>query len=69
MRPLGTAMPRRFLGGYPDTDAIMAGMANANVLQRLGRPDDVVPLCLFLASDEARFITASSILVDGGMSA
>lgn len=67
--PLDTAMPRRFLEGHPDADAIMAGMANANMLKRLGRPDDVVPLCLFLASDEARFITGAAIPVDGGMSA
>jgi NAD(P)-dependent dehydrogenase (short-subunit alcohol dehydrogenase family) len=67
--PLDTAMPRRFLEGHPDADAIMAGMASANMLKRLGRPDDVVPLCLFLVSDEARFITGASIPVDGGMSA
>lgn len=67
--PLDTAMPWRFLEGHPDADAIMAGMASANMLKRLGQADEVVPLCLFLASDEARFITGATIAIDGGMSA
>jgi NAD(P)-dependent dehydrogenase (short-subunit alcohol dehydrogenase family) len=33
---------------------------------RLGRPDDVANAALFLASDEATFITGENILVDGG---
>src|SRR3954447_12379448 len=35
-------------------------------LPRLGRPDDVANAALFLASDEASFITGENILVDGG---
>lgn len=33
---------------------------------RLGRPDDVASAALFLASDEATFITGENLMVDGG---
>ncbi|MES2490199.1 MAG: glucose 1-dehydrogenase [Pseudomonadota bacterium] len=36
-------------------------------LGRLGEPDDVAGCVVFLASDLARYVTGSSLLVDGGM--
>ena len=36
--------------------------------RRVGRPDDIASLVLFLASKEAGFITGENIAVDGGMS-
>jgi len=38
-------------------------------LRRFGTPEDVAKAALFLASDEAAFITGAEIAVDGGMSA
>jgi len=38
-------------------------------LGRLGRPEDVAHAIAFLASDEASFITGSTLVVDGGYSA
>ena len=35
-------------------------------MPRLGHPDDVASAALFLASDEASFITGENLLVDGG---
>ncbi|MCY3779289.1 MAG: SDR family NAD(P)-dependent oxidoreductase [Chloroflexi bacterium] len=35
-------------------------------LRRLGLPEDVADLALFLASDESRYITGEMIFVDGG---
>ena len=35
-------------------------------LRRLGQPEDVADLALFLASDESRYITGEMIAVDGG---
>ncbi len=35
----------------------------------IGRPEDVAHCALFLASDEAAFVTGSSYLVDGGLTA
>jgi NAD(P)-dependent dehydrogenase (short-subunit alcohol dehydrogenase family) len=36
---------------------------------RLGRPEDIANATLFLASDEASFITGSVLVVDGGLTA
>ncbi|HKZ73961.1 MAG TPA: SDR family oxidoreductase [Steroidobacteraceae bacterium] len=38
----------------------------SNCIGRLGRPEDVAGLAVFLASDAAAFITGQTILVDGG---
>ncbi len=38
-------------------------------MRRFGAPEDVANVALFLASDEARFVTGAEIAVDGGMSA
>ena len=37
-------------------------------LGRIGQPEDIAPLLLFLVSDESNFITGQVIYVDGGMS-
>jgi NAD(P)-dependent dehydrogenase (short-subunit alcohol dehydrogenase family) len=34
---------------------------------RVGRPEDIAAACLFLASEEAGFITGANLVVDGGM--
>jgi len=36
-------------------------------MSRMGTPNDVANVCLFLASKEAEYITGQTILVDGGM--
>jgi dihydroanticapsin dehydrogenase len=36
------------------------------ILKRVGRPREVAHVIAFLASDEASYITAASLLVDGG---
>jgi 3-oxoacyl-[acyl-carrier protein] reductase len=41
-------------------------VARKAVLGRVGEPDDIAHAALFLASDEASFITAQVLSVDGG---
>jgi NAD(P)-dependent dehydrogenase (short-subunit alcohol dehydrogenase family) len=38
-------------------------------LRRVGRPEEIAAVALFLASDEASFITGANIVVDGGITA
>lgn len=44
----------------------LAGMARANVLGRLGRPEEVAAVVAFLVSNPANFICGSTVSVDGG---
>jgi len=41
-------------------------ISRANALGRIGTPDEVANAVLFLASDEASFITGTTLSVDGG---
>ncbi|KAJ3870192.1 hypothetical protein EV359DRAFT_69323 [Lentinula novae-zelandiae] len=43
------------------------GMIKRTCLGRLGQPDDIAGPVVFLASDLAKYITGSSLLVDGGL--
>lgn len=36
-------------------------------LARMGKPEDIANLCVFLASSDAEYITGQTIVVDGGM--
>jgi len=40
---------------------------NATMLKRLGRPEDIAELVLFLASDKASWITGATYTIDGGI--
>ena len=39
---------------------------NRLLLGDLGRPEDIAYAVLYLASDEAAFVTGSTLVVDGG---
>lgn len=46
---------------------VLASMANDVPMKRLARPDEVGSLVVYLASEQAGFITGSTIAVDGGV--
>jgi len=52
----------------PDPEAKRREQAELLPPKRIGTPEEVAYTALFLASDEARFINATDILVDGGRS-
>ena len=58
-----TGMTQR---GFADP-AIAAIWAKKSVLRRLGEPSDVARVALFLASDDAAFVTGQAIAADGGL--
>jgi NAD(P)-dependent dehydrogenase (short-subunit alcohol dehydrogenase family) len=38
-------------------------------LGRLGEPSEVAELCVYLLSDESRFVTGAEFVIDGGLTA
>ena len=42
-------------------------VAKALPLKRVGNPEDIASVVLFLASDAARYMTGQTLLVDGGV--
>ena len=69
--PIATRMIESLEEGYaPGSSEIMKKkMERAVPLRRYGRPHEVAELALFLASDEASFITGNCYPVDGGINA
>jgi len=48
-------------------DSVAAKWAQGVALKRIGRPEEIATLALFLASDEASFITGTEVFADGGL--
>lgn len=48
-------------------EKVLTGMKEKALIQRLGEPREVANAYLFLASDEAAFITGITLSVDGGL--
>jgi NAD(P)-dependent dehydrogenase (short-subunit alcohol dehydrogenase family) len=53
--------------GSPEAAAEM--MAKMQPWPEAGRPEDIAAVALFLASDEARFVTGEALVADGGLTA
>lgn len=59
-----TAASRAAFAAYPELEAAADA---ANPMGRLGDPeDDIAPVAVFLASDDARYVTGNTLFVDGG---
>jgi 2-keto-3-deoxy-L-fuconate dehydrogenase len=53
---------------YPDPDAAYREMAGTQAIGRMGKPEEIAAAVLYLASDEAAFVTGAPLLIDGGWS-
>src|SRR2546421_2585705 len=53
---------------YKDPEEGYAAIRKRQLSNDLGRPEDVAGAAVFLASDESRFVMASGLVVDGGVS-
>jgi hypothetical protein len=63
-------LDRVALGRDPSTyEENLARAAQAHPLGRIGTPDEIANVVLFLASDAASFMTGEYVCVDGGMMA
>lgn len=56
------------LAEYADPEKAYAEMAATQAIGRMGTPDEIAAAALYLASDEAAFVTGSAMIIDGGFS-
>ena len=54
---------------YPDPAKAYREMAATQALGRMGKPEEIAAAALYLASDEAAFVTGTTFMIDGGWSA
>ncbi|MEV5177957.1 SDR family oxidoreductase [Streptomyces flaveolus] len=66
LTPLVEGIAAEFPGGLPAYEEYMTGNQS---LRRLGRPIDVAYGVLYLASDEASWVTGVNLPIDGGYTA
>lgn len=55
-----------YFQAQPDPAAARLAAGKLHALWRIGRPEEVARVAVFLASDEASFMTGSAVVVDGG---
>ncbi|HEY9235831.1 MULTISPECIES: SDR family NAD(P)-dependent oxidoreductase [Phenylobacterium] len=64
-----TPMVENFAEDIGDKAAVRADLAALHPLGHVGEPDDIAWACVYLASDEAKFVTGAELVVDGGYTA
>lgn len=52
---------------FDNPETIVQQTASNTLMKRLGKPEDIASLALFLVSDEASWITGSAYTIDGGI--
>ena len=63
MTPAFERLPQLAAG---DREQVLRDMASSNAMKRLADPKEIAYGVLFLASDEASFVTGASLVMDGG---
>jgi 2-keto-3-deoxy-L-fuconate dehydrogenase len=57
------------LAEYPDPKKYEEQLSAPHTMKRMGRPEEIASMALYLASDAASFLTGSALMVDGGYTA
>ncbi|MCB0654627.1 MAG: SDR family oxidoreductase [Saprospiraceae bacterium] len=65
--PVDTPLIHASAVAFPDPKQAVADAGKNTVMQRLGQPEDIARLVLFLASEDASWITGSCYVIDGGI--
>ena len=65
----GAVMTSRVIERYGSEQAVREKLESKYPIGRIGNVEDVAQAAVFLASDEASFVTGSDFLVDGGYTA
>ncbi|MBK6299046.1 MAG: glucose 1-dehydrogenase [Sphingomonadales bacterium] len=58
----------KVLAQVPNPDEVYAGWVSTHPIGRIGRPEEIAAMALYLASDESAFTTGGEFRVDGGSS-
>lgn len=61
-----TELTAHLVGQVPDAAAFRRERTAAHPIGRLGRPEDIAGLAVYLASDESSWVTGAVLPVDGG---
>ena len=64
-----TPMVNDYFDAQDDPAASRAAVNAAHPLGRMGQPDEIAAAFLYLASDDARWITGTALVIDGGLTA
>jgi NAD(P)-dependent dehydrogenase (short-subunit alcohol dehydrogenase family) len=51
---------------YPDPEKAYREMSETQAVGRMGKPEEIAAAVLYLASDEAAFVTGTALEIDGG---
>lgn len=66
LAPAATATPM-LKAGFAGNDNAFAALENVHPLQRIAEPDEIARVALFLASNDASFMTGATLYADGGI--
>jgi NAD(P)-dependent dehydrogenase (short-subunit alcohol dehydrogenase family) len=66
---IATPMVDGFLESQADPQGARQAVEALHPLGHIGEPDDIAWGCVYLASDEAKFVTGAELVIDGGYTA
>ena len=67
--PINTPLLDRIIAGSAEPEKEKRTTEEKTLMKRLGEPAEIANVILFLASDESSYMTGSSVVADGGLTA
>ena len=64
----GATETKMLIDGFSNNPSLLSDLEGYHPAKRIGQPNEIADLALFLVSEQARFITGSEISIDGGIS-
>ena len=62
-----TPMLDQLIADAPDPEKARQTLVRQVPLRRIGKPDEVAQMIIYLASDESAFVTGTEMVIDGGV--
>jgi NAD(P)-dependent dehydrogenase (short-subunit alcohol dehydrogenase family) len=66
---IDTPLNASYVDAHPDREAVIDALAQLHPIGRVGSPEDVADVVVWLAGNESRFVTGQVITIDGGRTA